>query len=41
MSGHKLRPMPVVDNNNGIVGIIAQGLSRRVFNTSPKTRCNR
>lgn len=24
MSGHKLRRIPVVDNNNGIVGIIAQ-----------------
>jgi CBS-domain-containing membrane protein len=24
MSGHKLRRIPVVDNNNAIVGIIAQ-----------------
>jgi CBS domain-containing protein len=24
MAGHKLRRIPVVDNNNGIVGIIAQ-----------------
>ena len=24
MSGHKLRRIPIVDNNNGIVGIIAQ-----------------
>ena len=38
MSGHKLRRIPVIDNNNRIVGIIAQaGVMTPCFDQSEKT----